>query len=390
MKAIARSAPADWYDILETYGDEVLRSLQNRRLIVRSGDRLILYWDIFRDYVLTQAVPSLPFTYLPSSTSIKAMLSVAEQLQHGRETNIAELKSGTSIGEGSIQNIIHDLLMFGVATGTTEHLRLDERVESPDAVQILQRIRQVLRRHALTTSLSKYDHGRVIRLDDLIESLKATNRAAQHHARTWRLYAERMARWMAAAGFLTATKDGWVYDDRGSVCVPSQRKRRTGVFLGEAPPIKVLDAANWLAAYGPQTAQAIKKAGYRNATSVLLRFGLVQASDDGGYSLTERAISGDLCEALWRAADINDVVGQVVRYLEANPNASRVQIAEHMRMTMRHDWTTASKRRIGTGLWQWASWIIRGRELGTVPPIPRGRPKRRGSEEEDRGLFDSE
>src|ERR1700693_4084096 len=104
----------------------------------------------------------------------------------------------------------------------------------------------------------RFDQGRVIRLGDLIEALKATNRAAQHGARTWRIYAERMARWLAATGFLASAKDGWVYFDRGNVSVPAQRMRRTGVFLGEAPPVKVLKAVQWLAANGPQTAKAIK------------------------------------------------------------------------------------------------------------------------------------
>jgi hypothetical protein len=390
LKAIARTAPADWYDSLETYGDEVLRSLQNRRLVVRSGDRLNLYWDIFKDYVLTQDVPSLAFTYLPSSTSIKAMLSEAEQLQHDHDTNLGELTRGTSIGEGTVQNIIHDLLMFGVATGSTDRLRLDERVESPDAVQILQRIRHVLRRHALTKSLSKFDHGRAIRLDELVEALKATNRAAQHHTRTWRLYAERMARWLVATGFLAPTRDGWVYDDRGSVSVPSQRMRRTGVFLGEAPPSKVHDAMSWLMANGPQSAQAIKAAGYRNAVAVLLRFGIAQAANDAGYALTEQARASEPLEVLWRAAEANEVVGRVVRFLETNPNASRVQIADHMRLSMIHAWTLTSKKRVGTGLWQWASWVIRGREGCTVPPLPRGRSGKRSFRDQSRGLFDPE
>lgn len=36
LKTIAASAPADWFEILEAYGAEVLRGLQDRRLVVRS------------------------------------------------------------------------------------------------------------------------------------------------------------------------------------------------------------------------------------------------------------------------------------------------------------------------------------------------------------------
>ena len=76
LKMIAESAPVDWYKILEASDQEVLGALQHKRLIIRSGDRLNLYWDIFREYVLTQTVPSIPFSYLPSSPSIRSLLRV--------------------------------------------------------------------------------------------------------------------------------------------------------------------------------------------------------------------------------------------------------------------------------------------------------------------------
>ena len=79
LKIIAKNAPADWYEMLEVSDSEVLGGLQDKRLIIRSGDRLNLYWDIFREYVLTKTVPSIALSYLPSS-SIRTLLKVGEQL----------------------------------------------------------------------------------------------------------------------------------------------------------------------------------------------------------------------------------------------------------------------------------------------------------------------
>jgi hypothetical protein len=144
---------------------------------------------------------------------------------------------------------------------------------------------------------------------------------------------------------------------------------------------------SWLASNGPQTAKAIKSAGYRNAASVLIRLGLIQKMDQGNYVLTESAYSGDSCELLWSAAASNEVVGQVVDYLQERPNASNLDIAEYMRVTMEQEWKEASKRRVGTGLWQWATWVLMGREQQAVPPMPKGRPKNRSNPDEAPGLF---
>ncbi len=118
---------------------------------------------------------------------------------------------------------------------------------------------------------------------------------------------------------------------------------------------------------------------------------MVQPADHGKYVLAERARSGDPRETLWRAADSNEVIEQVVGYLQAHPNASRLDLAEFTRTTLQQDWNVGSLRRIGTGLWQWAVWIIKGRQEKAVPPIPRSRRKRRsGGQQEEPGLFDNE
>ncbi len=65
LRLIARTAPADWYEILETSGPEVLRALMDKRLVVRSGDRVNVYWDIFREYILSGTVPSVSDRPIP-------------------------------------------------------------------------------------------------------------------------------------------------------------------------------------------------------------------------------------------------------------------------------------------------------------------------------------
>ncbi|TOM43395.1 hypothetical protein CGH76_25305, partial [Vibrio parahaemolyticus] len=56
LKLIAQKAPADWSEIIETSGTTVLNNLVHKRLVIKSGDRLNIYWDIFKDYLLTGRV----------------------------------------------------------------------------------------------------------------------------------------------------------------------------------------------------------------------------------------------------------------------------------------------------------------------------------------------
>ncbi len=93
LKLVAQKAPADWSEIIEISGTSVLNNLVNKRLVIKSGDRLNIYWDIFKDYLLTGRVPVIPFNYIPSS-DLSSMLNICKFLVNEKfisSLNLAEI-----------------------------------------------------------------------------------------------------------------------------------------------------------------------------------------------------------------------------------------------------------------------------------------------------------
>ena len=105
LREIARNAPADYYDIIQIAGQDNLNTLIDKRLIIRSGDRLNLYWDNFRDYVLDKKIPSIPLLYIPVSPSIKSFFNVVRLLKNNEGISHGELATLTSLSEKTIMNI---------------------------------------------------------------------------------------------------------------------------------------------------------------------------------------------------------------------------------------------------------------------------------------------
>jgi hypothetical protein len=58
LKQVALESPAEFFKIAQNFSDEVVASLIDKRLVIRSGTRLTIYWDIFRDYVSVGSTPS--------------------------------------------------------------------------------------------------------------------------------------------------------------------------------------------------------------------------------------------------------------------------------------------------------------------------------------------
>ena len=273
---IAKQAPADWFEVLDLFGAETISALQDKRLIVRSGDRLNLYWDVFREYVLTKKVPAIPFTYLPSSPSVGAFLTVAGRLSRETPKTSAALADETGLSVKTVGNVIHDLIMFGLAKGAPSAALLDADVDAITEDAVLDRIRRVLKRHALTRELQRFDSGSRITLKDMIASLKEVNPTAKHSADTWEAYATRLGPWLIAAGLLRPCTEGWIAGDQGSISIPSKRgsRFRLGCFQADAPPAKVVNALKWLLEQQPCTPEEIKKSDNRNAVRILDRFEL--------------------------------------------------------------------------------------------------------------------
>ena len=382
LKMIAVSAPVDWYEILEASGQEVLRGLQDKRLIIRSGDRLNLYWDIFREYVLTQTVPSIALSYLPASPSIGAMLKVGRQLDSVKHQSPIELSELCGLSEKTIGNVIRDLNMFGIATVEQSKITLDPSMDASDRETILRKLRHVLQSHTLTIGLSKRDLGDIITTLDIIHLLKQINPAAQHQENTWKAYAERMAHWLSVTGYLVQIQDGWRLEDQGKIHLEginrTRKSRKIGeitIFMGDTSPAKTLEALDYFKDNQPLSIKKIEEKGFRNALTALRGLRVVKF-ELGKYSIVKSTgfESKSSLEVLWVAARSERTIQLVIDYLQIHLTADGKAVGRFVNQKFEREWSAGSEQRVGNSLYQWASWVIKGMREEKVPEPP-GRTK---------------
>ena len=159
LKFIAQRAPVDLVDTIDTCGEDVVTSLLHKRLIIKSGIRLNIYWDIFREYILTESIPIISLRYLPANDFI-AIWNVAQHLNEV-PISISDLESKTGLSDGTIQNVGTDLLTFGIALRENSQLSLsDEMISAGNTIEsILSLMREKFKKHILTLSLKDLPNG---------------------------------------------------------------------------------------------------------------------------------------------------------------------------------------------------------------------------------------
>lgn len=395
LEMIAYSAPTDWYEVLEVFDRDVIAALQDKRMIIRSGDRLNVYWDIFREYVLTGKPPAIPFTYIPSSPSIKSLLAVSEKLDHDRASTAISLSESIDLTEKTVGNVVHDLFMLGIASGGYDEIKLDSQMSDNSNRTILERIRSVMKRHALTRHLkSHFEEHACITPSELKNGLQVINPAASHSARTWDLYAGRMGRWLSATGILTPVTDGWLRQDVGDVVFTEAASRRAyrrqfGPFLGDAPPAKVVQALEWLCKNQPTTLDLAKERGFRNAMIVLTRFSLARSIGDGVVETDfEPDAELNFDQLIWQCAREEETLEFACDFLNEKPTSSGIQLGAFIGDSYKTNWSVASKMRTGNALKTWATWIIAGESKDEIPPAPGKRTAIKIRDEHQSSLFD--
>jgi hypothetical protein len=375
LRLIAERTPADWFDVLETSGPEVIRALVDKRLLVRSGNRLNLYWDIFREYVLTSKVPSIPLTYMPSSPSIRSALMVAQHLDPETPCTYAQLSRLTNLRENTVDNLIRDLVMFGIAEGGQSEALLHKRMPSSDPESVLKQLRREFKSHALVLGLAKRGITRFTQ-DDIITILKGINPAAGHQERTWKVYADRMKQWLSATGFIESTEGVSAFKDQGDINahfikVPVGYYRQDNLFIGDTSPLRTVQALEYLISGPPRSWAELKAAGFRNAATVLrtLRI-IVNVSGEYRISQSLEPMTQSAAEIVWNKASVQPIMSKLVEHLRQHPTASGTSLGILVNDEYQRNWASSSMIRIGNSLRQWAVWIMNGLDGGDVPPPP--------------------
>lgn len=399
LKLVARNAPMDWFDVLETAGHEIVQSLQHKRLLIRRGDKLNLYWDIFTNYVLSGSVPSIPFTYIPQSPSLDALIRVALLLDSLEGRSVKELAEECKLKASTVQNILHDLMEFGVATGTYDCACSESHFDELSERSILLRLRLVLRRHSLVDLLRRHNSATPASQEDTVAYLKSLNPTAQYHTRTWNSYANRLRQWLLILGYVVRRRQGVIYRDEGDVVLQDKGvefrvgrrvvTRTRQIFIGDAPPAVVIDALALMIKSGPKTYSEMRSRQYRNACSVLHRFGIVEMDDQRYYSVCDGTlIDKSASLAVWEAAKKEESLGFAVDYLRQHPSCKSKQLGRALEQRFKKEWSEGSIATVGTNLRHWATWLLQPMK-GNVPPPAPGRRHRVTSVAGQRPLFDA-
>lgn len=358
LRHIGRESPAEFFTIVDTYGDHVVNSLMNKRLIIRSGVRLSLYWDIFREFVLTDRVPNIPVTYLPQANFAR-YIDALDYIQGKPSVSYVDLAEAMNLNHSSADNLVRDLANIGHVDA-----RRSEGILKPifdNREHAFEIAHGFWRSHDLIGRIEAQFGDSPFSLDEFVEIFRHAYLRKSYADQTLVGYARRALGWLASTRLIeNFVADFWTLDtaskSRADGFANSHggfRKRKT--FLGEAPPEAVMNAVEALAD-GPVTRATLERLVSRNAVSAALGLELVYLGADRVFLTPPNEAANPLTTVVASAQNQWTII-LAQNILTTDPATRGEQIGAAIAKEIDAEWAQGSLTRYGSGLKRWASWL---------------------------------
>lgn len=369
LNLIAHNAPADWSEIIEISGVSTLNSLVHKRLVIRSGDRLNIYWDIFKDFLLTKKIPIIPFNYIPTSDP-STLINISKKLVYETFKESKTLAQESSLNEKTIWNVGADLVMFGLAERDGVKFKLHQNIPIYNQEEALCIIRKKIGKHSLKISLYKKYAGKTITSEQIKSTLIECLPSAKYGEKTWRTYSNKLLKFLIYCGFISRVGNDYIVQDSGApVSMIESYPRRSKVFSVSVSPFAVISTLESISNGITKTSEVS-----RNSLAVLRRFEIVSIIDNIihiNYDLIKK--HGGNTEAIWSISKNEQSLLRCIEIYNDNSSTSNKSLAEAISKEYNLGWSEGSIKRNGGILNQWSSWIKEGSETSTIPNPP-GRP----------------
>lgn len=359
---IAKESPADYFKMVDLFGNEVVQTLINKRIIIRRASRLTLYWDIFRDYVIDKKIPIILLDYIPQQ-QYATIAQILECLISNGSMSTDLLAQKVNMKNTTIENFIVDSVMFGIVKKENGTIQLIQSSES----EIVFALRDFFYKHIVYIELTKTFLSEF----SYVDYFKCFNQVFAEKSlaeKTKKTYAAKLLNWFVNLGIIESRSND-VYFMKS---VPQEAilhskamiRRSKGylmdginhtLFWGETSPEKLKKAYD-IIQNNEYSYDELKSQGLRNAVTILWSFGGIKKSNNTYY------VTKNL-EEIYSLIENTETIKFGINVVTDYPNISEKEIGEMLKKKFHRAWKSTSCIRYGSAIRLWARYFIQKKSI---------------------------
>lgn len=360
LKFVASRAPVPVAEVEEAFSRDTTNLLINQHLLVRSGMNYVVYWDIFRDYLIEERVPEIPWTR--TFQRMPPIALKALEVLHAHSSMTAwSLSEQLRLKEGPTFNVLGDLVSLQLveADGSGRY-RVARHLTGVSPPTVAAAVRNQLRRHVVARAVERlWPKDQLVDYESWVRFFGEQQPRIQGFSEaTLRQYSGNLKSWLVFAGLLEVRARGIARTDgqgaqMGQIAVG---KQMGGLFMGTAAPAKLQSLLEKVfRGNGVYSREDLEKEGLRNAIVDGLALGLVNLGA-GRFEIRSSAASErDLIAEAKSAVSRQPAVQLALQCLAKVPG-DRKNAAALLANELGANWKPASAFRNLGGLLRYSQW----------------------------------
>lgn len=357
LRYIAERAPVESYVVAEHYSEDTLTDLINRRLVVRTGNKVTIYWDIFREFILSNKVPVLQTTYV-YALSIRKLTGAIRNIAGKKQLSYSDFAVIMGVSNATADNFIRDLWHMGVLFPHRSEYYFDVKIQNySDGISL---VFQFLVRHAIFKVFqAKSATHSIVRFSDVKDELTEIYAFINPSEATIYQYFRRIMALGEACNKVKRRGTGYAAADLMGDAVDAlsdQGPTETELFRAHAPVEKVLELARLLCS-GPVAFQELRGRKLRNAVYALNTLGLSKFNGDRVVLHNTSEPWDNVVESIRSRALRQDSVVETIKILNNYPEIRGRELGERLNDLLKLAWSQQSCARYGSALKAWANWL---------------------------------
>ena len=199
LRIIARRAydsnMFDRTEVNELISEDVITSLTNKNLIIKTGTKYNIYWDIFRDYLVTSKVPKVGETYI-IRTQPNSVYEVLYYFDSQKEMTLDEIALLTDNSKNTIDNQLRELRSFDLIKYENDKYKLKDKDFDLSEENFKKFMKEKLEKHTFYMELLKIKDMQ-INLKALMEIITdKVNTGRNYSQKTLSNYAQLFLNWL--------------------------------------------------------------------------------------------------------------------------------------------------------------------------------------------------
>lgn len=172
----------------------------HKKLVIKSGSKYNIYWDIFRDYLVTNEIPKIGESYLLRQT-VQPVLDMYLLFRKDNSMTLEDIDRIISnpIKKGTILNSLRILRDIGLIKYVNDTYCLKKPEIEVNEIEFRNYVEEKLQKHTLFLELQKLD-SEEIDLYEIADIIKTKFNGRDFSDRTLEVYAKNFINWIKFAG----------------------------------------------------------------------------------------------------------------------------------------------------------------------------------------------